>query len=121
MSVNHIDLSLKEIRHYLEGSNINVFGFLDNTKASEFYFVHNLFKMMIFLGQQLCHIFIEGLDSSLKNEKDIADYLKSVKKYFTKDWMDSWVKEEKKECLADIEAKKKQNADKEARGKKRVR
>ena len=33
----------------------------------------------------------------LKNEKDIADYLKSVKKYFTKDWMDSWVKEEKKE------------------------
>ena len=37
MSVNHIELSLEEIRHYLEGSNIIVFVFLDHTKASEFY------------------------------------------------------------------------------------
>ena len=50
MSVNHIDLSLKEIRHYLEGSNINVFGFLDNTKASEFYIrTVSLYTTIIFI------------------------------------------------------------------------
>lgn len=40
------------------------------------------------------------------------------KKYFTKDWTDSWVKNEKTNCLADIEDRKKKNADRVARGKK---
>ena len=121
MSVNHIGLSLEEIRHYLEGSNINVFVFLDNTKASEFYIRTQFIQDDDFSWTTIVPYIYRRTGLELKNEKDIADYLRSVKKYFTKDWMDSWVKKEKKECLADIEAKKKQMQTKKHVGKKRVR
>lgn len=121
MSVNHIELSLEEIRHYLEGSNINVFVFLDNTKASEFYIRTQFIQDDDFSWTTIVPYIYRRTGLELKNEKDIADYLRSVKKYFTKDWMDSWVKKEKKECLADIEAKKSKMQTKKHVGKKRVR
>ena len=75
MSVNHIELSLEEIRHYLEGSNINVFVFLDNTKASEFYIRTQFIQDDDFSWTTIVPYIYRRTGLELKNEKDIADYL----------------------------------------------
>lgn len=118
MSKIYRELSLEKIQSFLEGCGITVLEFLDNTKASEFYIRTTFVQEDKFSWTTIVPYVYRRTGLELKNEKDIAKYLISVKKYFTNEWIDSWVKTEKSACLLDIEKKKKKNADKKARGKK---
>lgn len=111
-------LELKKIQDFLKGSNITVIEFLDNSKASEYYVRTQFVQDDGFDYTTIVPYVYRRTGLELKNEQEIADYLKSVKKYFTKEWIDSWKAKEEKECLADIENKEKKNKDKLSRGKK---
>lgn len=118
MSTKHIELSLDNIQKHLKGTNITVIEFLDNTKASEFYVRTEFVQDDGFSWTTIIPYEYRRTGLKLQKEEDIAEYLKSIKKYFTREWMKSWVEKEKAECLADIEAKEKQNAEKVRLGKK---
>lgn len=111
-------LDLEKVQEFLEGSNITVSEFLDNSKASEYYIRTKFIQDDGFTFSTIVPYVYRRTGLELRSEKEIADYLKSVKKYFTKEWTDAWVEKEKKECLADIESKKRKNEDKVSRGKK---
>lgn len=113
----HKKLSLGLIQMYLQDSNIQVIEFLDNTKASEFYVRTKFTQDDGFEWTTIVPYEYRRTGLELKTEEEIAEYLISVKKYFTKDWMDSWRERERAKCLADIAEKEKQNKDKIARGK----
>lgn len=118
MKSGHIELKLENIQHHLTGSGITVLEFLDNTKASEYYIRTQFVQDDGFTWTAIVPYVYRRTGLDLKTEKDIADYLRSVKVYFTPEWIDSWVREEKSLCLADIEARTKKNEDKISRGKK---
>jgi hypothetical protein len=114
----HKPLELAKIQSFLKGSNITVIEFLDNSKASEYYVRTKFVQDDGFTYTTIVPYEYRRTGLELRSEKDIADYLKSVKKYFTKTWMKNWADNEKKQCLEDIENKKKKNEDKISRGKK---
>lgn len=114
----HKPLDISIVQNFLKGSNIIVFEFLDNSKASEYYVRTKFIQDDGFSFTTIVPYEYRRTGLELRSEKDIAEYLKSVKKFFTKQWINSWVKKEKAECLADIENKKKKNEDKKSRGKK---
>lgn len=80
MSVNHIELSLEKIQHYLKGSNITVLEFLNNTKASEYYIRTQFVQDNGFSLTTIVPYVYRRTGLELKNEKDIADHLEYVKK-----------------------------------------
>lgn len=114
----HKTLELEKVQEFLKGSNITVIEFLDNSKASEYYVRTQFVQNDGFTYTTIVPYVYRRTGLELRNEKEIAEYLKSVKKFFTKEWIKSWIDKEKKECLADIENKKKKNEDKVSRGKK---
>jgi len=114
----HKPLNIQTVQQYLKGSNIYAIEFLDNSKASEYYIRTKFVQDNGFEYTTIVPYEYRRTGLELRTEKDIAEYLVSVKKYFTKEWMKSWIAKEKQECLADIEAKKQKNADKKSRGKK---
>ena len=114
----HKPLNIEIVQRLLKGSNIYVIEFLDNSKASEYYIRTKFVQDDGFTYTTIVPYEYRRTGLKLRTEKDIAEYLVSVKKYFTKEWMNSWIAKEKQECLADIESKKQKNADKKARGKK---
>lgn len=114
----HKPLNIDIVQQHLKGSNIFAIEFLDNSKASEYYIRTRFVQDNGFEYTTIVPYEYRRTGLELRTEKDIAEYLKSVKKYFTKEWMKSWIDKEKKDCLADIAAKKQKNADKKARGKK---
>ena len=114
----HKTLELGKIQGFLKGSNITVIEFLDNSKASEYYVRTRFVQNDGFEYTTIVPYVYRRTGLELGNEKEIAEYLKSVKKFFTREWIKSWIDKEKKECLADIENKKKKNEDKVSRGKK---
>lgn len=118
MSNLHKPLDIHIVQRFLKDSNIWVIEFLDNSKASEYYVRTRFVQDDGFTFTTIVPYKYRRTNLELRSEKDIAEYLKSVKKYFTKDWMESWVKKEKAACQADIENKKIKNEDKISRGKK---
>lgn len=114
----HEALELEKIQDYLKGSNITVIEFLDNSKASEYYIRTRFVQNDGFTYTTIVPYVYRRTGLELRNEREIAEYLKSVKQFFTKKWIKSWIRKEKKECLADIESKKRKNEDKISRGKK---
>lgn len=118
MNDTHKKLELEKVQEFLKGSNITVIGFLDNSKASEYYVRTQFVQNDGFTYTTIVPYVYRRTGLELRDEKEIAEYLKSVKKFFTKNWIKSWIAKEKKECLADIENKKKKNEDKVSRGKK---
>lgn len=114
----HKQLNIELVQQHLKGSNIYAIEFLDNSKASEYYIRTKFVQDDDFTHTTIVPYEYRRTGLELRTEKDIAEYLISVKKYFTKEWMESWIAKEKRECRADIKAKKQKNADKKARGKK---
>lgn len=111
-------LDLAKIQKLLKGTNITVLEFLDNTKASD-YFVRTKFVQDDgFEWTSIVPYIYRRSGLNKKTEQEIAEYLKSVKKYFTKEWMESWRLREEKQCKDKIAEKEKKNAEKIARGKK---
>lgn len=118
MNDSYMELDLKKIQQHLDGANITVLEFLNNTKASEYYIRTKFVQNDGFSWTTIVPYIYRRTGLELKSEEDIANYLKSIKKYFTKDWMDSWVEKEKTECLNDIKNREKKNKDRVAQGKK---
>lgn len=113
----HQTLELRKVQKFLKGSNITVIEFLDNSKASEYYVRTRFVQNDGFTYTTIVPYVYRRTRLELRTEKEIAEYLKSVKKFFTKEWINSWIEKEKQECLSDIENKKKKNEDKVSRGK----
>lgn len=111
-------LKLDSIQDFLSGSNIQVIKFLDNNKASESYIRTTFIQDDGFTFTTIVPYRYRRTGLDLCSEKDIAEYLKDVKKYFTKEWIESWVKKETAECEADIQKKEKSYEDKISRGEK---
>lgn len=114
----YAELNLEKLQELLNGSDIIALEFLNNTKASEYYVRTKFIQDNGFEWTSIVPYKYRRTGLELNTEEAIANYLKSVKKYFTKDWMNNWGKKEKEECENDIKAKKKQNEDKLSRGKK---
>lgn len=114
----HKTFELEKVQGFLKGSNITVIEFLDNSKASEYYVRTRFVQNDGFTWTTIIPYVYRRTGLELRTEKEIAVYLKSVKKFFTKEWIKSWKEKEERECLADIENKKRKNEDKVSRGKK---
>ena len=114
----HKTFELEKVQGFLKGSNITVIEFLDNSKVSEYYVRTRFVQNDGFTWTTIIPYVYRRTGLELRTEKEIAVYLKSVKKFFTKEWIKSWKEKEERECLADIENKKRKNEDKVSRGKK---
>ena len=103
----YAELNLEKLQELLNGSDIIALEFLNNTKASEYYVRTKFIQDNGFEWTSIVPYKYRRTGLELNTEEAIANYLKSVKKYFTKDWMNNWGKKEKEECENDIKAKKK--------------
>lgn len=96
-------MTLNEINLLLEGTGISVYEFLDNNPACEKYvnttFCHNDFsiKTMVPYVYRRSGLFCE-------TSEEVAKYLKSLKQYFTRDYIENWCRQESR--LAAGESKK---------------
>jgi hypothetical protein len=118
MGTKHLALSLDLIKEHLEGSNIQVIEFLDNSKASEFYIRTKFIQDDGFEWTSIVPYEYRRSGLKLETEQEVAKYLKSVKPFFTKKWMEEWKNKEESNCKNEIVEKEKKNAEKIARGKK---
>jgi len=88
-----MDLNLTN--SFFSNEGISVLGFISNTKASEEYANVNF----EWNNKEIWEGFIPyqyrrtGLD--IRSEKDLAEYLISIKHYFTKEESDKWIKEQR--------------------------
>ncbi len=118
---NNKKLSLLSIQKLLQNDNILVKEFLDNTKASEYYIRTEFTQDNGFKWESIIPYEYRRTGLKYDTEEGIAEYLRSVKKYFTSEWMHSWRQTEKRKCLEDIAEKTKRNEDKKARGEAPIR
>lgn len=118
MASNHKILDLELLQKLTKNNNIFVIEFLDNSKASEYYVRTKFIQDDGFEWTTIIPYEYRRTGLKLETEKEVADYLKSVKKYFTKKWITEWQCTEKKLCEEDIAKKEQKNKDKIARGKK---
>lgn len=118
MRNKHTGLYLEKIQSLLVGKNIFVTEFRDNSKACDYFiktrFVQDDgFEYTTFIPYVYRRAYLE-----LKTEAEVAEYLVSVKKFFTKEWMQAWVDRHKKECLEEIRKKEAINNERIRKGKK---
>lgn len=118
MRNKHTGLYLGKIQSLLVGKNIFVTEFRDNSKACDYFiktrFVQDDgFEHTTFIPYVYRRAYLE-----LKTEAEVAEYLVSVKKFFTKEWMQAWVDRHKKECLEEIREKEAINKERIRKGKK---
>lgn len=87
-------MNIQKINECLKGKGIKAIGFSQNTKASD-YFVLVEFR---FRGGYTWNAVVPYIyrrsNLNLKTEKEIAEYLISIKPYFTKESMKQWKKTE---------------------------
>lgn len=92
-------MSIQELQDYLKEEGIEVYDFVENNKASESYvktrFIHN--------DKFSWDTYVPYVDRragrNITNERELAEYLKSIKKYFTPQAMEEWKKKELKRGL----------------------
>jgi hypothetical protein len=75
----HKTLNLGKVQDFLKGSNITVIEFLDNSKASEYYVRTRFVQNDGFAYTTIVPYVYRRTGLELRNEKEIAEYLKSVK------------------------------------------
>ena len=94
MGTKHLALSLDLIKEHLEGSNIQVIEFLDNSKASEFYIRTKFIQDDGFEWTTVIPYYIRRSGLFLETEEEIAEYFISLKPYFTPEKMQEWRRRE---------------------------
>lgn len=80
----------------LEGSGISIGECYSNTKASEYYVAVTFKQDDGFEWKTVVPYIYRRSGLCLDNDEDVVEYLKSIKKYFTKEAMASWKQTELK-------------------------
>ena len=87
-------MNLTKIKTLLQGTGIDVTELIDNNKASEKYIRTTFIQDDGFSWKSVVPYEDRRAGLNLKSEEEVAEYLKSIKRYFTMDHMDQWRKKE---------------------------
>lgn len=102
-----MEMNIELINKLLVGKGIDIIGFTHNTKASD-YFVKVVFVFEDgFKWNAVIPYIYRRSNLKLSNEQDVANYLVSIKPYFTQKAMEQWKKQEWSKWLKFREAAKK--------------
>lgn len=92
-------MDIEKLQELLQGKGVDVTEWIDNTKASEHY-VRARFTQNDGFGWDTVVPYIDRRSGlNLSSEKELADYLVSIRQYFAKDKMEEWRTREKKRGL----------------------
>lgn len=89
-------MNIETLTHYLNGKNIFVSEFIDNNKASEKYVRTTFVQDDGFKWGTVVPYADRRAGLNIKTEKELAEYLVSIKPYFHKKAMENWKKKELK-------------------------
>lgn len=103
--IDHWTPNIEKLRGLLENKNIVPLNCYDNSKASDYYVRVTFIQDDGF--EWTTNVPYEYRRSNLKleSEEAIAEYLVSVKQYFTKDWIEGWRSKELEACESEIRSK----------------
>ena len=99
-------MTLNEINRLLDGTGIRVHEFLDNNPACEKY-VNTTFSQDDFTIETMVPYVYRRSNLFWETSEEVANYLKSLKKYFTREYIDNWCSKESSQ-LANRKSKKNQ-------------
>lgn len=88
-------MNLMILQNLCRSHNIQVFDLIDNTKASEKYVRVTFIQDNGFKWKTVVPFYIRRSGLFLETEEELADYLKSIKQYFTEEKMEEWRRTEK--------------------------
>jgi len=92
-------MNIETLSHYLNGKNIFVSEFIDNNKASEKYVRTTFVQDDGFKWDTVVPYADRRAGLNIQTEKELAEYLVSIKPYFRKKAMENWKKKELKRGL----------------------
>lgn len=92
-------MNIDLINQNLRGYNITVSEIIDNNKASETYVRTKFVQDDGYKWETVVPFIIRRSGLFIKDEKELADYLISIKPYFQKNAMNAWRKKEKAKWL----------------------
>lgn len=87
-------MNIKTLQNLLNGSNVKVTEFIDNNKASETYVRTTFIQDNGFIWNTVVPYVDRRAGLNIENEKELAEYLISLKPYFRKEAMEQWKKQE---------------------------
>lgn len=92
-------MNLELLKRLLKGKNIHVSEFIDNNKASESYVRTTFFQRDGFRWETIVPYVDRRAGLNIASEEELAEYLISIKPYFTQSAMEKWKKRELKRSL----------------------
>lgn len=92
-------MELLIVQNLLSGKNITVSQWIDNAKASEYYIRTKFIQDDGFEWETVVPYIDRRAGLNIETEKELAEYLISIKPYFAKDAMQQWKKQENKRGL----------------------
>ena len=92
-------MDLKKLQVLLKDTGISVSKIIENNKASEVYVKTKFVQSNGFEWETYVPYVDRRAGLNIETEQDLAEYLKSLKQYFTKDAMKKWRQTEKKRGL----------------------
>lgn len=92
-------MNIDLLQSFLNSANIFTYEIIENNKASEVYVKTTFVQEDGFKWDTYVPFVDRRAGLNIKTEKELADYLYSLKQYFTKEAMEKWRKVEKKRGL----------------------
>ena len=92
-------MNIDLLQSFLNSANIFTYEIIENNKASEVYVKTTFVQDDGFRWDTYVPFVDRRAGLNIKTEKELADYLYSLKQYFTKEAMEKWRKVEKKRGL----------------------
>lgn len=87
-------MNIKTLQNLLNDSNVKVTEFIDNNKASETYVRTTFIQDDGFIWNTVVPYVDRRAGLNIENEKELAEYLISLKLFFRKEAMEQWKKQE---------------------------
>ena len=88
-------MNIDLLQSFLNSANIFTYEIIENNKASEVYVKTTFVQDDGFRWDTYVPFVDRRAGLNIKTEKELADYLYSLKQYFTKEAMEKWRKVEK--------------------------
>ena len=76
-------MDIEQVKKYLKGAGIEVSEVIDNNKASEMYIRARFVQGNEFTWETVVPFYIRRSGLFINDEKELADYLKTIKPHFT--------------------------------------